>query len=439
MKKNVIFIFFFLFVFALTSLFGQDRNANVITSDIDNFWLAYDKITTTKDSTTQYNYLNTLFLEKGTPGLKAIMQVRRYTPKSYLDAINTHPLFWTSIRANTNKAKTIGKEIARGVQQLKTLYPPLKPSNIYFTMGAFRTGGTALDSLVLIGSELAMADSTTVSSEFEPNMAHLRTYFASNPIKSIVFTNVHEYVHTQQNAPWGYDLLSQCVLEGVAEFVAVKATGQPSSTPAIAYGKAHDKQIQAKFVPEMFSPFTIENWVWNNTDNEFKTRDLGYYVGYAICEKYYNRARNKQQAIKEMIELNYEKSDDIENFAKKAGYFSINIKKNKRAYEKSRPVITKILPFENGNQAVNPSLTTLTFVFSEKMDKEYRSFEMPPLGEKNLLRAKKFLRFSEDGTAATFEIELKPNQHYQILPSEGFRTEKGIPLKPYLIDFKTGN
>jgi hypothetical protein len=270
-------------------------------------------------------------------------------------------------------------------------------------------------------------------------MAHLPAFFASNPIKNIAFGNVHEYVHTQQTAPWGYDLLSQCVLEGVAEFVAVKATGKASPTPAIAYGKAQDKAIQAKFITEMFSPFTIENWVWNNTDNEFKTRDLGYYVGYAICEKYYNRARDKQQAIKEMIELNYEKSDEIENFVQKSHYFSINIKKSKRAYEKSRPVITNILPFENGSQTVNHSLTTITFVFSEKMDTAYRSFEIPPLGEKNLLRATKFLRFSEDGRAATFEIELKPNQRYQMLPSEGFRTEKGIPLTPYLIDFKTGN
>ncbi len=437
MKKNLISSLFFFF--ALTSLLSQNLNVNVITSDIDNFWLAYDKITTTKDSATQYYYLNTLFLEKGTPGLNAIRQVRRYTPKSYLDAILTHPLFWASIRANTNKAKTIGKEIVHGVEQLKTLYPPLKSSNIYFTIGAFRTGGTALDSLVLIGSELAMTDSTTISSEFGTNLAHLSTSFKTNPIKDIVFTNVHEYVHTQQTAPWGYDLLSQCVLEGVAEFVAVKATGKPSPLSAIAYGKTHDQPIQAKFMPEMFSPFTIENWVWNNTDNEFKTRDLGYYVGYAICEKYYARAHDKQQAIKEMIELDFEKSEVIEKFVEKSGYFSTNIKKSKRAYEKKRPTITRILPFENGSQTVDPSLSTITFVFSEKMDKEYRNFEMVPLGEKNILRAKKFLRFSEDGTSVTFEIELKPNQHYQMLPSEGFRTEKGIPLKPYLIDFKTGN
>ncbi len=333
MKKNAICSF--LLVFTWVSLLGQ-ANDNVITSDIDNFWLAYDKISTTKDSATQYNYLNTLFLEKGTLGLKAMMQARRYTPKSYLNAINKHPLFWASIRVNTQKAKTLGIEIEQGVTLLKSIYPTLKPAKIYFTMGAFRSPGTALDGSVLIGAELAMADSTTVTSEFGAQMAHLPAFFATNPIKNIVFGNIHEYVHTQQTAPWGYDLLSQCLLEGVAEFVAVKATGKPSTTPAIAYGKAHDKQIQAKFIPEMFSEDAIENWVWNNTENEFKTRDLGYYVGYAICEKYYRRSRDKKQAIKEMIELDYKNSDAVENFAQKSHYFSVNIKKHKQAYEKKQ-------------------------------------------------------------------------------------------------------
>jgi hypothetical protein len=49
---------------------------------------AYDKISSTKDSSLQYDYLNKLFLEKGSPGLKAIMQARDYTAKSYVDAIN---------------------------------------------------------------------------------------------------------------------------------------------------------------------------------------------------------------------------------------------------------------------------------------------------------------------------------------------------------------
>ena len=40
---------------------------NIITSDIDNFWIAYDKIITAKDTVEQKQYLKNLFLDKGTP------------------------------------------------------------------------------------------------------------------------------------------------------------------------------------------------------------------------------------------------------------------------------------------------------------------------------------------------------------------------------------
>jgi hypothetical protein len=40
---------------------------------------------------------------------------------------------------------------------LKVVYPELRHAKIYFTVGAMRSNGTTLDSMVLIGSEFAMA------------------------------------------------------------------------------------------------------------------------------------------------------------------------------------------------------------------------------------------------------------------------------------------
>ena len=65
-----------LFLFSILVLFGQNLSQNIISYDIDNFWTAYDKIITTKDSLKKYDYINKLFIEKGSAGLKAIMQVR---------------------------------------------------------------------------------------------------------------------------------------------------------------------------------------------------------------------------------------------------------------------------------------------------------------------------------------------------------------------------
>lgn len=173
MKHLITSLIFCLFIFQMA--FAQKTDPNFITSDIDNFWTAYDQIVTTKDSAQQYAYLNQLFIEKGTPGLKAIMKARQYTPKSYIDAINQYPLFWHSIRANTLKARDFSNEIAANVVKLKKLYPDLKPAQIYFTIGAFRTGGTTQGNMILIGSEIALTDRNTIKQEFSRNQSDTKT------------------------------------------------------------------------------------------------------------------------------------------------------------------------------------------------------------------------------------------------------------------------
>ncbi|MCB4235399.1 hypothetical protein LDL59_10840 [Kaistella anthropi] len=42
----------------------QTRAQNVFSSDVDNFWKAYDKITKTKDSILQKNYLKIYISQK---------------------------------------------------------------------------------------------------------------------------------------------------------------------------------------------------------------------------------------------------------------------------------------------------------------------------------------------------------------------------------------
>jgi len=434
MRKTII-----LFIFVIVSFkTAFTQSYSVVTTDIDNFWQAYDKITSTKDSALQYDYLNKFFLEKGTPGLKAIMEARNYTAKSYINAINSYPLFWASVRQNTFKAKSCAKGIAANVQKLKALYPDLKPANVYFTIGALRTGGTTLNGMVLIGTEIAFGDKNTVTTEFPKGFAHLRPYFDANAGgAAIVFTNIHEYVHTQQKTTVASSLLAQSVLEGVAEFMAVKTTGEPSGVAALGYGPAHDAQVQQKFASQMFNPF-MGFWLYSNAENEFGTRDLGYYVGYAICQKYYERAPDKKKAIKEMIELDYNNPAALNAFVEQSGYFKAPLELLKSRYEESRPTVLSIRQFKNNASAVDQSITAVTVEFSRVMDKRQRNFELGPLGKSNLLSLKRFIGFSDDGRSVTFEIELmKPNFHYQLILGENFSSADGVSLKPYLIDFTT--
>ncbi len=423
-------------IFYSTTCLAQ-TNKTVITEDIPNFWIAYDQIIKTKDSLKQIELIQTQYINKGTEGLKEIMRVKRYTPASYIKAINSYPLFWNSVRNNTLKANIFASNIERGIEKLRKIYPTLKPAKIYFTIGALFTNGTTVDDKVLIGSELAMADSKVITSEFGKNLSHLPAYFASNKLNNLRFLNVHEYIHTQQKTTIGNNLLAQTILEGVAEYITSIALKTISPNEQIAFGKLNDAKIKKAFVKEIFST-NFDNWIWNSPDNEFKMRDLAYYVGYAICEKYYSTAIDKKLAIKKMIDLDYNNQDSLIKFVEGSSYFEKPLSVYKEEFEKSRPKIIKIEPFTNGQQDISSDIKTVTLFFSEPMSKNSSDFDIGPLGDKNVMWLQKRIGFSENGLSFSFEIKpLESGKQYQLLVTDAFLNKSGVPLKPYLIDVKT--
>jgi uncharacterized protein YjaZ len=414
MKKAILFAS--LLCATITQNLWAQKTVNLITSDLDHFWQAYDKINSTKDTSAQYTYLNTLFLEKATPGQKAMIQARHYTAKEYLDVITQKQTYFNSIRSNTLKAKDYAKAIAIKIDRFKQLYPALKPAEIYFTVGAFRSGGTTTGKMVLIGSEIALANE------------HLG---------DLVFTNIHEYVHTQQKTNMGDNLLAQCVMEGVAEFVSEKVMAIPSKLPALAYAKVHSASIKQAFALQLFN---TDNgyWLYSDAENSFGQRDLGYYVGYAIADQYYAKATDKAKAVSEMIELDYNNMEALAAYVDQSGYFDKRIKLLNDEYEKNRPYVVSATP-EKLTDSANTSNYKFKVVFSKPMNKRNRNFDFGPLGKDNAIPIKNFIGFSADDSTATFEAELQPNKQYQLVLGDSFRDLNGVRIKPYLIDFKTGN
>lgn len=409
---------------------------NIVTSDLHNFWAAYDQIVTTSDTALQLHYLDSLFFKPGSAGLNAIMQARRYQPAEYVQAINSYPRYWESIRQNTLLADAHGQRIQQGIDAFKALYPAARDAKVYFEIGVFRTPGTTMDSLVLIGAELAMSNEQTDVSELPERLQYVADYTKLNPVSDLAFLNVHEFVHTQQNAPWAYDLLSQSVFEGSAEFLAELAMHQPSIQPAIAYGTQHDAAVRAAFKQEMFSPWYY-NWIWNGTDNAFAMRDLGYYMGYAIVKSYYAAADDKSAAIAHIIELDYTKQEAVEAFVEASGYFAQPLATYKKQFEASRPTVQRVEGIAQGEAEVEASTSQFTVVFSEPMDARFRSTDFGPLGEAHFPTIID-IAFSEDGQSATYTVELKPNTEYELVIEAGYRNARAIPLVPYVLRFGTG-
>ncbi len=200
--------FLALFLIFIKSSYCQTANQKFVSTDIANFWNAYDKIISANDSISQLRFLNEFYLEKASPGLKSLIEVRHYTPKEFLSAITKYPKFWNSLKPNTTNLNSIYSEIETDISKLKEAYPELKPSTIYFSIGAFRTNGTIQNDRILIGSELSLADENTFIEELpEWRKAFYKEY---NPRKNIALLCTHEYIHTQQKE-FSENLLLMCL------------------------------------------------------------------------------------------------------------------------------------------------------------------------------------------------------------------------------------
>ena len=430
--KKILFVI--LILSSTTFLFAQKIKQTFVSTDIDNFWVAYDKIISTKDTVKQHSFLKTLYLDKGTQGLKSLIEVRNYTKKEFIDWITKYPKFWNSLRPNTLKVKSLYPKINLNIQNLKKAYPDLKPSIIYFSIGAFRTNGTVQSNRVLVGSELSLADKNTHIDEL-PDWRQIY-YKAQNPLDEVSLLCTHEYIHTQQKE-LVENLISMCLYEGVAEFISCKVTGIKSYAPAIKFGKTNQKIVISKFVSDLFLMTNNNNWMWSENRNNLKIRDLGYYIGYEICERYYDLSKDKTKAIKELIELDYTNENEVERIVNITKLLPKTLEELNLDYERQRPTVIHLTPFENGNQNVKSGLTKITVSFSEPLAKSNTGIDFGPLGKDYFPKINSNRIFGEDGKNWTFEADLKPNHRYQIFIENNFRKENGVRLKPFLIDFKT--
>jgi hypothetical protein len=430
--KRVFTTFLLLHILSFISN-GQDTK-KVFTADIDNFWIAYDSIQTTKDSLKQIEFIKKLYIDKGTKGLKAFMALRDYNAELWVNLIRIYPKFWKSIRPNTFTVKSFAQDIETSIKKFKELYPDLKEANMYFTIGGLRSGGTTMNDMVLVGTEIATGNASTDVSEFPTKW--LEGVFKTQQADNLVALNIHEYVHTQQKGN-AKTVLGQSITEGACDFITELVINKLLQKNYIVYGREHDAELKEQFKFEMFTT-AYTNWLYNGSTTK-TVADLGYYMGYTICKSYYNISTDKKKAIKEIIELNYSDSTAVEDFLKRSNYYTepINKAELRQALESKRPSVIRLEPFANGDSLVDAGIKELKIVFSSRMDKKGYSINDGKRG-KDYSPVAGVVGFSDDGTSFTLKIDMKPNHEYEfIITDKSFRSKDGYSLKPYEVKFKT--
>lgn len=430
MKRFTTIIFSLVFA----SVFSQKRT-KIFTSDIDNFWVAYDSIQNTNDHSRKLDLIKKLYTDKATKGLKAFMSARDYNDSLYVKLIEKYPKFWNSVRPNTLTIKTKTNEFEASVDRLKQIYPELKDAEMYFTIGGLNSGGTVSGNMVLVGAELATGLPSTDVSEFKDEW--LKGVFAKQSLDNIVSLNIHEYIHTQQTGD-RRRVLSQSIKEGACDLIAELVMNKPLERKYLSYGVAHTAEIKELFKKEMFTG-NFTNWLYNGRQKG-ESADLGYYVGYEICKSYYQNAKDKKQAVKDIIELNYDSDKAVENFLTQSKFFKEKTSDLMKEYRKMSPDVVKIDP-ANGSVEVSPDVKEIRITFSKEMVPGYYSFNLSDKG-KEYMPITKVIGMENNDKTLVLGVDLKPDKEYEfVLTNKSFKSKEGYSLKneKLVIKFKTGN
>jgi hypothetical protein len=122
----VIHLLFFAIAVPAQSPVSVNRDAaavKFVTSDIDNFWRAFDMAAKESDKAKKAAIYQSEYLDKGSDGLKDFIRLRIKTAESLADIIEKNLKFYASARPSTLQVTNMQKRMRKSFRKFKKTYP----------------------------------------------------------------------------------------------------------------------------------------------------------------------------------------------------------------------------------------------------------------------------------------------------------------------------
>jgi len=360
--KRVLISYFYFPFWVLLCVTSIQAHTVFHTKDIENFYEAFDSVQTTTDKLKQTEFVQRIYIDKGSLGLK-------YTIKNSLDggkiATANH---WTEMMLNSKEnlirirpfLKNLPDQmliLENKFKYFKEQYPKFKDGDVYFVIGLGMFGGRPEGNNLFIGCELLAND--------KPDWA--------------VNIVLHEFVHTLQNKSEDA-LLAHCLIEGACDFIAetINQKGMRETYPNgyIDFGYKNEKAVWTEFKKFIASDEKGKyfDWLYGSNGRNIQgtqMKDLGYFMGYKICKAYYENSFSKKNAIKEIIEMDVSTNEKARDFLIKSSYLS-KIDKN----------FNKHFKFTKINER-KKRLKLVQYGYKIEKDEVVFRFELPKNTDKN--------------------------------------------------------
>lgn len=308
--RSILFLFVAVFIaLPITTSAQQTKSTySIYTADIEHFWQAFDALATAEHYTDSVWIIQTLYLDRATPAFKKFMRKRNLNAAAYVRVIDAYPNFWKTIRPRTESILSEKDAIEELFRKYDSVFPDFKQPDICFAISCLNTGGTVAGDLLLIGSEIVMADSTVDKSELTPWLNSVM-----DEKSDLLAYLAHETIHIQQHGvPWwemphlikhrSLSLLNTSVLEGTADFLTTTLLDLNINAQLQDYGRTNFDSLYVQFNRSVANdPYYIYDWLYNGNSISNRPADLGYFMGYMIAASYYYKAEQKEQAISDLL------------------------------------------------------------------------------------------------------------------------------------------
>ena len=263
----------------------------VQSADVDHFWHAWDiwQRQNSGDPATLARVLQTEYIDKATPGLLAFMPHRVQSAGYLAETILKDPGYYAELRPLVAEFIASAPQLRNSCQVMTEIHPESRMPTVYLVVGARNSGGTNAEAGLILGVE----------------MFSRRPTAALNP-DDFVGLVTHELIHFEQKPSERNTLLHQSMIEGAADFIAELIAGRNGNERNKAYADGHEQELWEKFSREMYGA-KLGDWLYNaGTVKTNVLPDLGYYMGYKICQAYYEHASDKRAALRQIVPMENE-------------------------------------------------------------------------------------------------------------------------------------
>jgi hypothetical protein len=280
-----------------------------LTGDIDLFWKAYEQLPAAPNPA---EVLEHQYLDQGSAGLQDFVPGRIGSGEKLYQSMVQRPKYYAAIRPATLQVGRSEPAVREAMRSFKAIYDQALFPDVYFVMGAMNSGGTASSHGLLIGTEIFSSGNGVPSDELSP---WLKTVVKSSDLLPSIVT--HELMHFQQHLDPD-TLLGHAIKEGSADFLASLVVQGNFNEHIYAYGYAHEAELKKEFFTRMHGS-DMKGWLYGGGLADGRPADLGYFMGFRICQSYYQRAKDKKKAVAEMLNIK-----DFKRFLADSGYYSAN-------------------------------------------------------------------------------------------------------------------